>query len=255
MAPSKLLTILALTAAVSAPAFAQDGARRRPDDDRTQPRQGDRSPQRAQPRERAVPRAIPPPPAQQQSRRDDDRRYDNRGDHNRRDDNNRGYDNNRRYDNNGRYDNGRRYDSGRYDNRRPGYGGYSSYRRYTPRVVRPTIVRVIPYRPYVYRPSYSIGVYYGSGGHYPYGYTPRGYFEPIPGRPYGGVRITGVPRDARVFADGYYVGIVNDFDGIFQHMNLEAGPHHIEIDLGYDAIRFDVYVRPGETTTFRADRY
>ena len=44
---------------------------------------------------------------------------------------------------------------------------------------------------------------------------------------YGGVRITGVPRDARVFADGYYVGIVNDFDGIFQHLNLEAGPHHV----------------------------
>ena len=126
----------------------------------------------------------------------------------------------------------------------------------TPRIIRPVVVRVVPYRPYVYRPSYSIGVYYGSGGYYPYGYTPRGYYNPIPGRYYGGVRITGMPRDAQVFADGYFVGLVNDFDGIFQHINLEAGPHHIEIDWGgYEPVAFDVYVRPGETTTFRGDGY
>jgi hypothetical protein len=106
----------------------------------------------------------------------------------------------------------------------------------------------------VYRPSWSGGGYYGSGGYYPYGYTPRGYYDPIPGRVYGGVRITGGSRDARVFADGYYVGIVDDFDGIFQHMNLEAGPHHIEIEEpGLEPIAFDVNVRPGETITFRAD--
>jgi hypothetical protein len=127
---------------------------------------------------------------------------------------------------------------------------------YSGRVIRPEIVRVIPYRPYVYRPSFSIGVYYGADGYYPYGYTPRGYFEPLPGHLYGGVRITGAPRDARVFADGYYVGIVNDFDGIFQHINLEAGPHHIEVETGgYEPIQFDVIVQPGQTTTFRADGY
>jgi hypothetical protein len=121
--------------------------------------------------------------------------------------------------------------------------------------VRPAIIRVVPYRPYVYRPTYR-GGYYGSGGIYVYGATPRGYYDPIPGRYYGGVRITGAPRDAEVFADGYYVGVVNDFDGIFQHINLEAGRHHIEIDWGgYEPIAFDVFVRPGETTTFRADGY
>jgi hypothetical protein len=126
--------------------------------------------------------------------------------------------------------------------------------RARPVIVHPTIVRVIPYQPYIYRPSLSVGVVYGAGGVYPYGYTPRAYYDPIPGRPYGGVRITGAPRDAQVFADGYYVGIVNDFDGVFQHMNLEAGPHHIEIAMdGYQSIAFDVYVRPGETTTFHAE--
>jgi len=125
---------------------------------------------------------------------------------------------------------------------------------YAPRVIRPTIVQVVPYRPYVYRPSWSIGIYYGSGGYYPYGYTPDGYFNPIPGHYYGGVRITGAPHEARVFADGYFVGVVDDFDGIFQHLNLETGPHHVEIVLdGYQPVAFDVNIRPGETITFRAD--
>jgi hypothetical protein len=125
-----------------------------------------------------------------------------------------------------------------------------------PRIIRPRIVTVVPYRPYFYRPSLSLGVFYGSNGAYPYGYIPREYYDPIPGRPYGGVRITGAPRDAQVFVDGYYVGIVNDFDGIFQHINLEAGPHHIEIEEpGLEPIAFDVMVQPGQTTTFRADMY
>jgi hypothetical protein len=151
--------------------------------------------------------------------------------------------------NNGRNDG--RYD-GRYDTRRYDYGR-AVPRRYTPRVIRPVVVRVIPYRPYIYRPSYRVGVVYGADGYYPYGYTPRGYYDPVPGRPYGGLRITDAPRWARVFADGYYVGLVNDFDGIFQHLNLEAGPHRIEIeDDNFGAIAFDVYIRPGQTITYRA---
>jgi hypothetical protein len=125
-----------------------------------------------------------------------------------------------------------------------------------PRFITPRYVTVVPYRPYHYRPSFGIGIYYGSGGSYPYGYTPRGYYDPIPGRAYGGLRITGASRIAEVFADGYYVGIVNDFDGVFQHLNLEAGPHQIEIrEPGLESIVFDVMVQPGRTTTYRADVY
>ena len=125
-----------------------------------------------------------------------------------------------------------------------------------PRIIRPSIVTIAPYRPYRYRPSIGIGIYYGSGGYYPYGYTPRGYYDPIPGRAYGGLRITGASRDAQVFADGYYVGIVDDFNGIFQHVNLEAGPHRIEIvEPGYEGVEFDILIEPGRTTTFRADGY
>ena len=73
---------------------------------------------------------------------------------------------------------------------------------------------------------------------------------------YGGVRITEAPRDAQVFADGYYVGIVDDFDGAFQHVNLEAGQHRIEVRAGgVEPVSFDVYVQPGRTITLRADDY
>jgi len=154
------------------------------------------------------------------------------------------------------YNNSRSY----YSNRSYGHGsyaygsyGYRSY-GYSGRVIYPTIVTVVPYRPYVYRPHFGIGVYYGTGGSYAYGVTPPVYYNPQPGGYYGGLRITGAPRDAQVFADGYYVGIVDDFDGVFQHVNLEAGRHHIEIQSqGYQAVEFDVDVQPGRTTTFRAD--
>ncbi len=128
-----------------------------------------------------------------------------------------------------------------------GYGGGYRHTR---------IVTVYPWRPYHYRPHFSIGVYYGAGGVYDYGYTPSYYYDPIPGRTYGGVRITEAPRDAQVFADGYYVGIVDDFDGAFQHVNLEAGQHRIEVRAaGIPPISFDVYIQPGRTITLRADDY
>ena len=144
---------------------------------------------------------------------------------------------------------------------------------YPPRFVRPSIVGIVPYRPYLYRPRLGFGLGYGYPyvygyspygyspyGYFPYGYPPYGYPAPpaylyaVPGRPYGGVRIEGVPRDAAVYADGYYVGVVDDFDGVFQHMNLEAGPHRIEIRAaGYAPIEFDVNLQPGQTITYRAD--
>src|SRR5207249_9574457 len=90
----------------------------------------------------------------------------------------------------------------------------------------------VPYRPYyyTYRPGFSLGFSYGSPYYDSYYPTPPpGYLSVIPGRLYGGVRIPGAPRDAQVLVDGYYMGVVDEFDGVFQHMNLEVGPHHVEI--------------------------
>jgi len=135
-----------------------------------------------------------------------------------------------------------------------------------PRVVSP-FVRGVPFRPYFYpyRPGFAFGFYagypfydypfgypyYRYGYGYPYGYYPPAYL----GSAYGGVRLEGAPPDAPVYADGYYVGVVNDFDGRFQHLNLEPGPHRLEIRVeNRQPISFEVNVRPGETITYRAGR-
>jgi hypothetical protein len=246
MASTRVLTGLVIVAALASAPVSADQGRRRGESDRGRERKAE---QADRGRERAIPRA-------QEAERQSDRRQQPLP---RRDEGQyqaqRQYEAQRQYAAERRREAERRYDTRRYG--RPYYSNRDYGRsRIAPRIIRPTIVTVVPYRPYVYRPSLGIGVYYGAGGSYPYGYTPRGYYDPIPGRPYGGLRITGAPREAHVFADGYYVGIVNDFDGIFQHLNLEAGAHRIEIEVpGYETIAFDVIVQPGRTVTFRADLY
>ncbi len=237
MASTRVLTGMVLVAAIAAaPVFADDGQHRH-DGDRGRGRQEAQSAPRS---EQAVPRAVAP-----QAYRD---RRENvavpRYNYSARNYDNRGWDN---HNNDVRH----------YTYSRPYYATRGYPRTViVPRYIQPRIVTVVPYHPYVYHPSFSIGVFYGAGGAYPYGYTPRGYYDPLPGHYYGGLRITGAPRDAQVFADGYLVGIVNDFDGVFQHMNLEAGTHHIEIQApGLEPIAFDVNVQPGQTITYRADIY
>jgi len=163
---------------------------------------------------------------------------------------------------------------------RVGPGRYYGGGFLRPRFITPRIVGVFPYRPYYYpfRPGITLGFYagygypygfpyyaypyYGSGYGYGYGYPyaygygvpPAGYVSAQPGLAYGGVRIEGAPKDAQVFADGYYVGVVEDFDGPVRHLNLPAGAHQIEIrPAGVQPIAFTVNVQPGETVSVHAD--
>jgi hypothetical protein len=244
-------TVLACALAAT-PGFAEAGQRQRGGSEQRGDRSGDRGGDRSAQRDRDEGRQRAVPRSRNEGRQNDVQRQGPPP---------RQYDNNVRQSERPQYQAPRQYDRREYavprSYPRPSYsygGGYG--RSISPRIIRPRIITVVPYRPYVYRPRFGINVYYGAGGSYPYGYTPRGYYDPLPGRIYGGLRITGASRDARVFADGYYVGIVDDFDGIFQHVNLEAGPHHIEIEEpGYEAAGFDVVVQPGRTITFRADGY
>jgi hypothetical protein len=141
---------------------------------------------------------------------------------------------------------------------------------YTTRIVAPRVVGVVPYRPYFYpyRPGLTLGFYsgypyrygYPAVYGYPYAYNsfayplpPPAYVTAVPGYAYGGIRIQGAPENGQVFADGYYVGLVDDFDGVFQHLNLQAGPHRIEIRApGFPPVSFDVNVVPGQTITYHA---
>jgi hypothetical protein len=110
--------------------------------------------------------------------------------------------------------------------------------------------------------GYSNYGFYGGVGPSPYYYGNSGYgYGPGPYSPWqaggydiGGIRLKIRPRDAQVFVDGYYAGLVDDFDGTFQSLRLEAGGHTIEIHLpGYEDLELDVHVQPGRTITLAED--
>ena len=67
--------------------------------------------------------------------------------------------------------------------------------------------------------------YYGYGSGYGAGYG-AGYGSGF-GFDIGELRLQVTPRHAQVFVDGYYAGTVDDYDGTFQALKLEAGPYHI----------------------------
>ncbi len=114
------------------------------------------------------------------------------------------------------------------------YGGY--YNRYG-----------YPY--YGYRPYYSWGY-----GYYPYSglYFDSWWLTP----PYygygayarnsgdtGTIRMLVDEPKARVYVDGYYAGIVDDFDGMFQRLYVSPGEHDITLKLeGYKTHNFTAYV-------------
>jgi hypothetical protein len=138
--------------------------------------------------------------------------------------------------------------------------------------VPPRTVYVAPgwygYRPYVrgglgfdlsygYRTPYW-GLYsypaYGSPLGVPPGYAAPGGYGYGYGYGYGSVRLQVRPREAAVSVDGYYVGTVNDFDGMFQHLDLDAGPHRIDIYApGYETLTVDVRIDSPRTITYRGD--
>jgi hypothetical protein len=62
------------------------------------------------------------------------------------------------------------------------------------------------------------------------------------------VRVQVTPREAAIYVDGFYAGIVDDFDGIFQGLPLPPGGHEFVLYLeGYRTTRYDLYLRPGST--------
>lgn len=103
-----------------------------------------------------------------------------------------------------------------------GYG-YHSYWRYDP------WSRWGPWGPYGY-PRYYYGVYDRLAS----------------------LRIDAEPRQAQVFVDGYYAGLVDDFDGVFQRLRLEPGGHTITLFLeGYRTEEHRLYLPPAHDQRLR----
>jgi hypothetical protein len=162
--------------------------------------------------------------------------------------------------------------AGRYDSR-----GVYANRGYSRAPLR-SYYYPYSYYGYRYRPGFSLGLsfgypyyygyygygypYYGYGysygGYYPAGYAgygDAGYGGAVDGRygDSGGIRIQGAPRNAEVYVDGSYAGIVDDYDGVFQRLDLEPGSHEIEIRFGGRPMTYDVNVTPGQTVTIHAN--
>ncbi len=99
----------------------------------------------------------------------------------------------------------------------------------------------------------------GFGWGAPYGYW--GYWGPYDGYygyHYSGglkLKVTGPdPKKADVYADGSYVGTVDDFNGTFQRLSLRPGPYTIEIRAkGYRPLTLKVRIQPDRTITYRAE--
>jgi hypothetical protein len=174
--------------------------------------------------------------------------------------------------------------------RRDGDNGVPDYAR--PRDGRPAVGTAVPRGSVPSPPAtgggiYVPGGYYGQGGYYGgyygagYGYYDPwggiggfagyygGYYDPwyggYPADPQGGggytnnfddgtLRLKIKPRDAEVYVDGYYSGLVDDFDGMFQRLHLDAGPHRIEVRAnGYEPLTFEVRITPDHTTTYQGE--
>ncbi len=111
--------------------------------------------------------------------------------------------------------------------------------------------------------SFAFGYGLGASAHW---YRDYGYYDPHAYGYYGGyaynptdlhtgfLRLKMRPRSAQVFVDGYFVGIVNEFDGVFQRLRLEEGPHQVEVvHPGFETLELDVLIVPGEKVTFEGD--
>jgi hypothetical protein len=79
----------------------------------------------------------------------------------------------------------------------------------------------------------------------------EGAFLPPVNAPSGELRFDVKPKDAEIYADGFYVGLVDDFNGS-QHMMLTQGQHHLVLKReGYETVDFNLPVDSDKTVTYR----
>ena len=104
-------------------------------------------------------------------------------------------------------------------------------------------------------------VYFGAGFHDPFwgpGWGYPGWYPPFgpqyAGRQGASARLQVTPRAAEVYVDGYLAGIVDDFDGFFQRLDVPPGEHELTFYLeGYETVTQKVLFQPGNTLEITHD--
>jgi hypothetical protein len=100
-----------------------------------------------------------------------------------------------------------------------------------------------------------VGGYFYDPFYGPYPWWPRvgwpyAYYPVFDDR--ADIRLAVTPKEAAVYVDGYYAGVVDDFDGVFQRLALPPGPHEIVFYLeGYRTARQRLYLSPGSESKLR----
>jgi hypothetical protein len=120
--------------------------------------------------------------------------------------------------------------------------------------------------PYAYTPygygAFGLGYFYYNPYRFYPGYAPGfssysyydGYLRPFSSFDIGELRLDVSPRHAQVYVDGYYSGVVDDYDGVFQGLKLESGAYRIEITApGYETLSFDVRITPGQKIRYEGN--
>jgi len=103
-----------------------------------------------------------------------------------------------------------------------------------------------------------VGGYYDPFFYSPLWYDPWyaspyqwGWYPPYRGAylaPEASVKLDVKPNQAEVYVDGYYAGIVDDFDGAFQRLHVAPGEHEIELYLdGYRPVKQRIYLTADNT--------
>jgi hypothetical protein len=127
-----------------------------------------------------------------------------------------------------------------------------------PRVrARASVAVGVGYGPAYYHPVFYDPFAWGAYGWYPYPWGPGRYYRPYPVwgyDPAASLRIQSTPREAQVYVDGYFVGIVDDFDGWSQRLRLAPGEYEVQLHLeGYRTVTERMLLRPGTTYRLRRD--
>jgi hypothetical protein len=69
----------------------------------------------------------------------------------------------------------------------------------------------------------------------------------------GELRLEVTPKEAQVYVDGYYAGIVDDFDGTFQRLRVRPGGHDLVLYLeGYQSLTQKLYLGARQETAIKA---